>query len=67
VNPVRGLEYPFALGLLDMPKTEEDVPREHALDEDDVIDPPEGIKRVDLRDRPKDTFDESDDLGVDVV
>ncbi len=33
----------------------------------DSVDNPAGIKPVYPRDRPKDTFDEPDDLGVDVV
>jgi hypothetical protein len=51
LNPCRDLEYPFALGIMDMstinvpPK--KDIPAEHALDKDDVVDPPEGLKPVD--------------------
>jgi hypothetical protein len=70
LNPARDLEYQFALGVLDMPKTQEDVPRaipsEHALDKDDVVDSPEGIKPVDPHDMPRDTFAEPDDLGVEI-
>jgi hypothetical protein len=40
---------------------------EHALDKDDVIDLPERVKPVDPRDRPKDTLDEPNDIGVDVI
>jgi hypothetical protein len=51
LNPCRDLEYPFALGIMDMstinvpPK--KDIPAEHALDKDDVVDPTEGLKPVD--------------------
>jgi hypothetical protein len=48
LNPARDLEYPFVLGILDMSTIDivpkKDVPAEHALDKDDVIDPSEGIK-----------------------
>ena len=71
MNPARDLEYPFALGVLDVSTVnvvpKKDAPAEHALDKDDAIDPPEGIKPVDPRDKPKDTFDEPDDIGVDVI
>jgi hypothetical protein len=43
-----------------------DIPAEHALDNDVVVYPPEGIKSVGPRDRPKDTFDEPEDLNVDI-
>jgi hypothetical protein len=62
LNPARDLDDPFALGIMDMstinvpPK--KDIPAEHALDRDDVIDPPEATKPVDPRDKPKDTLDE---------
>jgi hypothetical protein len=71
LNRARDLEYPFALGIMDMstidvvPKKE--IRAEHALDKDDVIDPPEGVKPVDPRDKPKDTFNVPDDIGVDVI
>jgi hypothetical protein len=71
LNPCRDLEYPFALGIMDMSTINvppiKDIPAEHALDKDDVIDPPEGVKSVDARDKLKNTLDEPDDIGVDVI
>jgi len=71
LDPCRDLEYPFTLGIIDMSTInvppQKDIPAEHALDKDDVIDPPEGIKPVDPRDKPKDSLDEPDDIGVDVI
>jgi hypothetical protein len=71
LNPARDLEYPIALGALNMSTVnvvpKKDVPAEHALDNDDVIDPPEGIESTDPRDRSEDTFDEPDDTGVEVI
>jgi hypothetical protein len=71
LNPARDFEYPFALGIMDMSTIDvvpkKDIPAEHALDKNDLADPPEGIKPVDPRDRPKDTLDEPDDIGVDVI
>jgi hypothetical protein len=43
------------------------IPAGRALETGHVIYPPEGITPVDPRDRPKDIFDESDDIGVDVI
>jgi hypothetical protein len=69
-NPCRYLEYPFALGIMDMPTIsvppKKDIPAEHALDTDDGH-PPEGGKPVDPRDKPKDILEEPDDSGVDVI
>ena len=67
LNPARDLEYPFIpLDTSTVPVVpKNDIPAEHALDKDDVIDPPDGVKPVDPRDKPKDTFDEPGDIGVD--
>jgi hypothetical protein len=68
MNRARNLEYPFALAAFDMQKTdvERESPAAHALDKSDLIDPPEGIKPVDPRDKLRDTLDEPDDIGVHV-
>jgi hypothetical protein len=69
MNPMRDLEYPFALGAIDTStveiKPKKGVPAEHALEKDGVLDPLDG--RVDPRDRPKSTFDGPDDIDVDVI
>ena len=71
LNPCRDLEYPFALGITDMSTVnvppKKDIPAEHALDKNAVTDPPGDINPVDPRDRPKDTLDEPDDIGVEVI
>jgi hypothetical protein len=62
LNPARDLEYPFALGIMDMSTIDvvpkKDIPAEHALDKDDVINPPDGMKPV--VDKPGDTCDKPD-------
>jgi hypothetical protein len=49
MNPARDLEYPFLLDPKDVASKDTvhgDIPKEHSLDKDDVIDPPEGVKPV---------------------
>jgi hypothetical protein len=71
LDPCRDLEYPFALGIMDMPTIhvppKKDIPAEHALDTDDGIHPSEGGKPADPPDRPKDTLAEPDEIGVHVI
>jgi hypothetical protein len=59
LNPARDLEYPFipldTSTILVGPKN--DIPAEHALEKDAVIDPTEGLTPVEPRNKPKDSFD----------